>query len=51
MNKPMGERVTIRLPKELLRKIELRAEAEGRSLGNMIRRVLELEFEKGTVRK
>jgi predicted DNA binding CopG/RHH family protein len=51
VNKPMGERVTIRLPKKLLKKIERRAEAEGRSLGNLIRRVLELEFEKGAIRK
>jgi len=44
MIKPMGERVTIRLSEELLRKIEKRAEAEHRSVGDVIREVLERDF-------
>lgn len=51
MIKPMGERVTIRLSKELLRKIIKRAEIEGRSIGDVVREALEQEFEKRTVRK
>ena len=51
MIKPMGERVTIRLSEELLKTIEKRAEAEGRSVGDVIRKVLEHEFAKGTLRK
>jgi predicted DNA binding CopG/RHH family protein len=44
MIKPMGERATFRLSEELLRKIEKRAEIEGRSVGDVIREVLEQEF-------
>jgi predicted DNA binding CopG/RHH family protein len=46
MIKPMGKRFTLRLSEELLRKVEQRAEKEGRSIGDVIREALEREFKR-----
>jgi plasmid stability protein len=39
--KPNSDLIIVRLPSELRDEIERKAEAEGRSLGNMTRRILE----------
>jgi predicted HicB family RNase H-like nuclease len=39
--KPNSDQIIVRMPSELRDEIERKAEAEGRSLGNMTRRILE----------
>jgi predicted HicB family RNase H-like nuclease len=39
--KPNSDQIIVRMPSELRDEIERKAEAEGRSLGNMTRRTLE----------